>query len=202
MNAKWIVDSAAGKDSGVLATLIFNSAPTMLSALLCNGDQQNTLKYLHFALSQPDGQYGFKNHRVIRFENTVIGVGCSWHDSLAVDFDQRTLESLHAFFGIEGCADILQRSAELSAQISRPETTQLVIGHLSTASDYQRQGVAKALINFFSNQAINLSKQSVVVDVEKTNTVAMKCYQKLGFTVQSCAKESHYHRLIKSRPDL
>lgn len=198
MHGNWVVEQASNEEPNVLASLLFATAPILLSNILSNGDQSKVREYLSYSLTQKDGQYGYGNHYVVRDDSHIIGIGSAWHDALPVGFDQATLNSIHHFFGIDDCIQILHRSSALSFEIPKPTSKQLIIGHLSTSPKYQRRGIATALIVHFIHQARQLGKTEVVVDVEKDNRVAQNCYQKLGFLPLKDKVSNQFIRLLKA----
>ena len=197
MPNQWVVEAATAVDTSSLANLLLASAPSMLSHVLGNGDTAITVGYLNYSLAASGGQYGYQNHSIIKQGQKIIGIASAWHDQLPESFDKITVESLHHFFGIEACVQIFKRSAALALDIQKPTSQQLVIGHLSTLSDYQRRGVASAFIQHFYEQAKFLGKPEIIVDVEKQNQNALQCYLKLGFQPLSCEVRDRYIRLSK-----
>ena len=197
MPNQWVVETATAVDTSSLANLLLASAPSMLSQVLGNGDTAKTVGYLNYSLAASGGQYGYQNHSIIKQGQKIIGIASAWHDQLPASFDKITVESLHHFFGIEACVQIFKRSAALALDIQKPTAKQLVIGHLSTLSGYQRRGVASAFIQHFYEQAKLLGKPEIIVDVEKQNQSALQCYLKLGFQPLSSDDNDRYVRLSK-----
>ena len=193
----WVVEPASSQQTDSLAELLLASSPNLLSHILSNGNKTEAKEYLRYALALPDGQYGYLNHKVIKYNDSVIGIACAWHNQLPNTFDQCTIDSLHHFFGIQACLQIFKRSSALLTEIARPSSQQLVIGHVSTDQNFRRRGVATALLDYFIQRAKTLAKEQLVVDVEKQNIQALKCYLSLGFKHLNHNHNKPFLRLTK-----
>ena len=196
MVCEWQVTDPSCDDFDELALLVFESAPEPLTACFSPNSAAQTLAFLRYAFATQAGQYGYQNHKVVRDQNKVIGVACAWHSELPKDFDKQTLKTLHGFFGLTQSMDILARNAVLAKQTVPPEANDLIIGHISVDPDFRRLGVASTLVAHFLAHATSLGKQRVIIDVNRHNSLALKCYQNLGFK-QTNNIASEYFRLCR-----
>lgn len=194
----WHIARAQKSDAPALSELVLAAASGHLTTLLGNGDKNRTLDYLRHAFEQPGGQFGFQNHWVIHHQDVTIATCCFWHDQLSPSFDQDTLNSLHAFFGLDESVSILKRNVALNQHIARPTSNQWVTGHISVATTFQRRGCATSLLNFAEQQARVAGKVELVVDVESDNHTAIECYHALGFETDLLAPSGPYRRYVKA----
>lgn len=188
--------TALQTDASHLATLVFASAPTLLLDLLAAPSNSAALDFLRFSLSQPDGQYGYANHRVLRDQGVPIASFCLWHDQLPQNFDQSTLRIMHQHFGLQHCIEIVQRNQLLSEHLQPPQPHQVAVGHISVAPAFQRRGNVGHILEYAQQQTRLLGKEMVVVDVEVSNESAIRCYQKYGFLNDSVGHQ--FVRLCKT----
>jgi ribosomal protein S18 acetylase RimI-like enzyme len=57
------------------------------------------------------------------------------------------------------------------------------IQHLATLETFRRQGIGRSLLEFCEAQAVGRRLGSLMLDVESTNTNAIRLYKSFGFTV-------------------
>jgi ribosomal protein S18 acetylase RimI-like enzyme len=179
------IRTATQQDSDVLATLILSSGETTLSVMLggpeCSSSQ--TLDFIKQAISQPDGQFGYKNHIVVTdSEGSIAAVGCCWRDTAKAGFRESTMASLIDYFGVLDTMNVLECSQQVAKIIPGPKSDELCLGHIAVSKAYQRQGVATQLLNHFSHYASTHNKRKLVLDVESTNVAAIALYRRYGFT--------------------
>lgn len=172
---------ATKDDAAQLSDLIFASGADNLTQLLQVPAPQKVQDYLLYALQHSQGQFGYDNQFVLRYDQSVIACISSWTNEMSAQFRQGTLDSLMYFFGIEHCADIFKRSAQLSQVIPAPASNELGVGHLAVLPDYQGHGYAYRLLEFVAQQALDLGKSFLSLDVGVDNVAARALYKKFGF---------------------
>ena len=172
-------------DVKTLGALIFSSAPVAITAIFDINDELSAANFLQACLLSADGQYGYNNHWVAEIDNLVVGCFSPWHSDLPDSFHQATLVKLTQFYGIAHTFSVLQASQALQDCIPKPKGHEWCIGHFAVLSEYQRQGVATALIRFAHKQALSFGKSNLSLDVESTNSQAVEFYLRQGFVQNS-----------------
>ena len=62
---------------------------------------------------------------------------------------------------------------------------------IGVSNKHQKQGIAKHIISYVSNDMRDLGAQEIILEVRKTNSVAQKFYQKVGMK-QISTREKYY----------
>jgi ribosomal protein S18 acetylase RimI-like enzyme len=177
-------------DAKTLGPLIFSSAPIAIAATFDIDDKLSALNFLQISLSCAAGQYGYDNHWVAEIDNIVVGCLSVWHSDLPDTFHQATLKKLTEFYGIANVLSVVQASQALQDCIPKPKKHEWCIGHFAVLAQYQRQGVATALVNFAHEQALNSGKSALCLDVESNNSQAIDFYIGQGFVQKHQSKIS------------
>lgn len=169
------------KDAPALASLVYQSAQTLLSVTFNLSPLLSALNFLPRSFCQPHGQYGYHNHWVVEVDQKVVACVSAWHTELDQSFHQATMQSITDFFGPETLLDIMLKNELIEACVPAVKEDEWCIGHLSVVEDYQRQGIAKTLIEHMQVLALEKGKSYLSLDVEVTNEPAIALYTKLGF---------------------
>jgi len=172
-------------DATTLGQLIFSSAPTALAATFNLSDEFSAINFLQSSLATAEGQYGYNNHWVVQIDERVVGCVSAWHSDLSALFHQKTLTSVTSFYGIADALSVVQASHALQNCFPKPKKHEWCIGHFAVLTQYQRQGVATALLEYMHNQALAKGKEVLCLDVESTNLPAINFYLGRGFTQES-----------------
>ena len=178
----------AASDAAQAAPLILSAAESLITSIFEHNPQKTALGYLTHAWQLGVGQYGFKNHWVAESAKGICGVVTSWHSKLGAAFDRATLDSMTSYFTLDEAMTVLVRNQAVAVNLSPPQNTELMIGHLSIAEYAKRQGVGSALVETMQKRAEKLNKQKMVLDVEVENIPAIRFYQNLGFSEASINK--------------
>lgn len=168
-------------DAITLGALIYSSAPVALAATFDINDELSAVNFLQTSLKQADGQYGYGNHWVAEINNLVVGCLSAWRSNLPNSFHQATLSNLTTFYGIAHALSVVQVSQALQDCIPKPKKHEFCIGHFAVLPQYQRQGIASALLKFAGKQALSFGKTTLGLDVESTNSQAIDFYLGQGF---------------------
>ena len=179
------IRQASREDADTVAELIFASAPLALAATFDINDELSALNFLKFSLSAANGQYGYANHWVAYIDNQVVGCLSLWHSDFADSFHKATLVNLAGFYGIAHAFSVVQASQALYDCIPKPKPHELCIGHFAVLTEYQRQGVATALLKFSVKHALVFGKSTLCLDVENTHSQAIDFYLAQGFAQES-----------------
>lgn len=186
------------KDTQQLATLVFDSAPILLSYLF--GGTSRAIDYVTQAMLPDDGQYSANRHIVACAKidnktksyhessfNDELVVGCItlWHDGLSECFHQQTFSSLSSFLSGEQLRHLVAINPRLMQVFVAPRPHELCIGHLAVSPFYQGKGVGKKLIEYAIEQAKRLSKTRIVLDVDADNHKAIRFYQHCDFNKEA-----------------
>ena len=177
-------------DAKTLGALIFSSAPVAIAAIFDISDKLSAVNFLQTSLSCAAGQYGYDNHWVAEVDNLVVGCLSSWHSDLPDTFHQATLTKLTEFYGIAHAFSVVQASQALQDCIPKPKEHEWCIGHFAVLAQYQRQGVATALLKFAQKQALDSGKFFLSLDVESSNSAAIDFYLGQGFVQKYKSKIS------------
>jgi ribosomal protein S18 acetylase RimI-like enzyme len=175
------IRQAQQADAQVLAELVYNSAPNLLTATLGIDNHYSALHFLTASLVKPEGQYGYKNHWVMTKNDYVIGCISAWHNQLSPGFHKATLKAITDFYGLEHALTILHINQTLKDCIPDITANEWCVGHLSVSDSYQRQGIGRALIESMCTYAQKHNKSFISLDVDCTNQGAIDFYLKLGF---------------------
>ena len=179
------IRQASQEDADTVAQLIFSSAPLALAATFDINDELSAVNFLKFSLCAANGQYGYANHWVAYINNQVVGCLSPWHSDFPDSFHKATLINLADFYGIAHVLSVVQASQALYDCIPKPKINEYCIGHFAVLTQYQRQGVATALLKFSHKQALKFGKSALCLDVEKTNSQAINFYLGQGFVQES-----------------
>ncbi|MCF2950289.1 GNAT family N-acetyltransferase [Paraglaciecola aquimarina] len=176
------IRQAKQSDAKVLAQLIYDSAFSLLDATFSLNSQYSALGFLAASVVKPYGQYGFKNHWVVEKNQQVVACISAWHSEMPESFHQATLSSIADYFGLEHAIKVLTNNQTLQDFIPDILPNEWCIGHLSVVKQYQRQGLASALLEFMQLQAKQHKKTEISLDVEAKNTGAIEFYLDQGFS--------------------
>lgn len=179
------IRQAKQSDSNGLASLIFSSAPTILSAVFDVDDEYSAMNFLQTGLLSAEGQYGYANHWVCEINNQIVGCLSAWHSDLPDSFHQATLSCLATFYGMSHALPVVQASQALQDCIPKPTRHEWCIGHFAVLPEYQKQGVGSALLKLMHEQALSSGKLALSLDVDSANTQAIDFYLKQGFVQQN-----------------
>jgi GNAT superfamily N-acetyltransferase len=176
-------------DATEAAPLILSAAKGILTSIFGADDEAKAITFLQHAWRLQGGQYGCGSHSVAVLDGCIVGVVTAWHTALDATFDRATLDSITSFFSLDEAVQVLMRNQVLAVELAPPTQTQFMLGHLAVAAGCQRMGVGRMLIEHMQTQAKNLNKQSIVLDVELTNTTAIRFYQALAFSEDTLTKK-------------
>lgn len=176
-------------DATEAAPLIFSAAQGILTAIFGADDATKALTFLQHAWRLKGGQYGCSSHWVAVQDERIVGVVTAWHVALGAAFDRATLDSITSFFSLDEAVQVLMRNQVLAVELAPPTKTQFMLGHLAVAAHSRRMGVGSMLIDNMRTQAKSMNKQSIVLDVELTNTAAIRFYQALAFSEDTLTKK-------------
>jgi ribosomal protein S18 acetylase RimI-like enzyme len=176
-----IIRQATKKDVKDLASLIYSSAPDVLSTIFDINEQLSALNFLNSSLLTEDGQYGFANHWVTEVDHQVVACVSGWHSDLPLSFHQSTLNKLAGFYGIPHTLSVVQASLALKDCIPKPEKNEWCIGHFAVLQLHQRKGIGSGLVDCMQKHAMSSGKTTLCLDVESTNTQAIDFYLAQGF---------------------
>jgi len=168
-------------DAQQAVPLVLSAAEPLLTSIFGNGDTQETIAFLTHAWRFGQGQYGCDNHWITIVNGTVAGVVTAWHTKLGAVFDRASLDSVTSFYSLDDAITVLMRNQAYSLGLSPPATNELMLGHVAVSSDMRRTGIGRALIEFIHDHAIQLKKQTLVLDVQLSNISAIRFYQSLNF---------------------
>lgn len=175
-------------DAAFAAPLILSAAESLLTAIFGHDKNKTAMGYLTHSWELGGGQYGFKNHWVAEKDNTVLGLVTAWHSKLGAAFDRATLDSITSYFTLDEAIQVVMRNQTVAVNLTPPGNTELMIGHLAVATEGQRQGVGRKLVQTMFEQAKALKKRHLVLDVEVSNIAAIRFYQSQGFIEDSVNK--------------
>ncbi|NCP65114.1 MAG: GNAT family N-acetyltransferase [Paraglaciecola sp.] len=178
-----LIRPAQAADSERLGELIFSSAAHSLTALFTLDPKHSAKDFLHQALRQAEGQYGYANHWVADDGIHVQGAICAWHDQLSLAFHHATFDSVHRYYGLLGSAEVFKRSQLFARSVPPPQAHECCIGHLAVKPTQQRRGIATMLVHTIAEQAARMDKTHLSLDVESDNQAALAFYAKLGFEI-------------------
>jgi ribosomal protein S18 acetylase RimI-like enzyme len=165
--------------SAVFASLVFSSAPTLLSHLF--GSKTLALDYITKASQEVDGQYSSFRHCLAYSENELIGCITLWDNALPSSFHAHTLKSLKDFLSPNQIAHLIETNDEITQVFLAPQDYQLCIGHVGVLETFQGNGVGKKMIDHAMLKAKLRNKAELVLDVESGNAHAIRFYTHLGF---------------------
>ena len=179
------IRQATPENADEAAKLIFMSGQNSLHAMFELERGLSAEAFIAFAYVQPEGQFSYNNHIVAIVDGNLAGIGSHWTDNATQACRQGTIESLIAHFGAQHVPAIVERSILLQSIIPTPMPNGLGIGHIAVNPDYQRQGVATALLSQFRKTALAMGKARLELDVECTNQAAIALYANAGFDIVS-----------------
>lgn len=179
------IRQASQNDAQALSSLILSSAPVALAAIFDINDELSALNFLHSSLLTADGQYGYSNHWVVQINKQVVACLTPWHSELSESFHTATLTQLTRFYGIDHALTVVQASLALQDCMPKPQKHEWCIGHFSVLAQYQRQGVATALLKLMQQQALTSGKTVLSLDVGSDNSQAINFYLRQGFIQKS-----------------
>ncbi|WP_137168523.1 GNAT family N-acetyltransferase [Salinimonas lutimaris] len=178
------IRKATPQDGAQAVPLLLESGRDLLVSIFGLGSAKRASDFLHDTWARRQGQYGSDNHWVATYDNNIAGLITSWHDGLPADFDRQTLASVTEFYGIDTAMDVVMRSQQVTVALNPPEQLELGIGHLAVNPVYQRAGIGSMLMRFMEQQALELKKLALVLDVHRANTGALQFYSRHGFEVR------------------
>lgn len=181
-----LIRKARQQDALLLSQLIYASGSQVLDTVF--GQQPICQDFLHSALQQADGQYGFNNHWLAVDGDKVLGSISAWHHELGEQFHQASLKRVIDYYGIEQGLDVIARSQILRQFIPPPQAEEWCIGHLAVFAPHQRQGVASQLLSYMAKAAIKHHKTLLSLDVGQDNQGATAFYLRHGFSVTACSE--------------
>lgn len=169
-------------DADAAVALLMLAAGDLLVPIFGRGETAQAQTFLRAAWQHRYGQYGADNHWVALYQGEVVGLVTGWHDQLPADFDRQTLAAITAFYGLDASMDVIMRSQQVTAALHPPLVKELAVGHLAVDLAHRRMGVGSALLAHMEQQARQRHKLSLVLDVHKSNTRALRFYTAQGFT--------------------
>lgn len=179
------VRQASPEHADIASKLILASGTNSLCAMFEVSPEYNAVDYLRYAFAQPSGQFSHTAHIVAEMDGELAGIASFWQSPPCSENRQATLASLIAFFGAEQVAEIARRSMLLQGIIPVCQPGSLGLGHVAVSPEYQRKGVATALLNQMHILAVQQGKHLLELDVECDNQVAISLYQETGFGLVS-----------------
>ncbi|GFD89293.1 hypothetical protein KUL152_15190 [Tenacibaculum sp. KUL152] len=175
-------------DAAQTTPLILSAAESLLTSIFGHNQNKTAEGYLFHAWQLGGGQYGYNNHWVAETDGEVLGVITSWHSKLGAAFDRATLDSITSYFTLDEAMNVLMRNQTVAVNLTPPDNTELMLGHLSIAPAGQRKGIGTALVDAMHKRAEKLKKRKLVLDVELANVDAIRFYQHVGFSEESINK--------------
>jgi ribosomal protein S18 acetylase RimI-like enzyme len=182
------IRQGVASDAPFATPLILSAAGSLLNAIFGHAKDKTALGYLTHAWQLGGGQYGFENHWVAEKDNQILGLVTAWHSKLGVAFDRATLDSITSYFTLDEAIAVVMRNQTVAVNLTPPSNTELMIGHLAVAESGKRQGIGRSLVNAMQAKATELQKRHIVLDVEVSNTTAIRFYQSLGFSEETINK--------------
>lgn len=182
-----LVRRASKSDGKLLASLIYASAPDLLSKVFEFGDNHSALAFLQYSLTFQNGQYGYENHWIIEIDHQPVACICGWSNQLPESFHRATLDSIVSFYSAVDALKVIQRSHTLKDCIPKPLDDEWCIGHVSVAIDHQRAGLATTLLAKMHEKAQAAKKSYLSLDVDSANKHAISFYLKCGFEQKSAS---------------
>lgn len=182
------IRQGVASDAPFATPLILSAAEPLLNAIFGHAKDKTALGYLTHAWQLGGGQYGFENHWVAEKDNQILGLVTAWHSKLGVAFDRATLDSITSYFTLDEAIAVVMRNQTVAVNLTPPSNTELMIGHLAVAESGKRQGTGRSLVNAMQAKATELQKRHIVLDVEVSNTTAIRFYQSLGFSEETINK--------------
>jgi len=182
------VRQGKASDAKLTAPLILDAAQLLLTSIFGHSKNKTADGYLAHAWALGKGQYGFTNHWVACHGDDVVGVVTSWHSQLGAAFDRATLDSITSYFTLDEAMTVLMRNQTVAVNLTPPDNTELMIGHLSVSESARRKGVGSRLIESMQARAEALKKRKLVLDVEVSNIPAIRFYQHHNFAEESINK--------------
>ncbi|WP_334030705.1 GNAT family N-acetyltransferase [Alteromonas sp. P256] len=182
------IRQGVASDAPFATPLILSAAEPLLNAIFGHAKDKTALGYLTHAWQLGGGQYGFENHWVAEKDNQILGLVTAWHSKLGVAFDRATLDSITSYFTLDEAIAVVMRNQTVAVNLTPPSNTELMIGHLAVAESGKRQGIGRSLVNAMQAKATELQKRHIVLDVEVSNTTAIRFYQSLGFSEETINK--------------
>lgn len=175
-------------DAAQTTPLILSAAESLLTSIFGHNQNKTAEGYLFHAWQLGGGQYGYNNHWVAETDGEVLGVITSWHSKLGAAFDRATLDSITSYFTLDEAMNVLMRNQTVAVNLTPPDNTELMLGHLAIAPAGQRKGIGTALVDAMHKRAEKLKKRKLVLDVELANVDAIRFYQHVGFSEESINK--------------
>jgi len=175
-------------DAAQTTPLILSAAESLLTSIFGHNQNKTAEGYLFHAWQLGGGQYGYNNHWVAEKKGEVLGVITSWHSKLGAAFDRATLDSITSYFTLDEAMNVLMRNQTVAVNLTPPDNTELMLGHLAIAPAGQRKGIGTALVDAMHKRAEKLKKRKLVLDVELANVDAIRFYQHVGFSEESINK--------------
>lgn len=175
-------------DAAQTTPLILSAAESLLTSIFGHNQNKTAEGYLFHAWQLGGGQYGYNNHWVAEKDGEVLGVITSWHSKLGAAFDRATLDSITSYFTLDEAMNVLMRNQTVAVNLTPPDNTELILGHLAIAPAGQRKGIGTALVDAMHKRAEKLKKRKLVLDVELANVDAIRFYQHVGFSEESINK--------------
>ena len=168
-------------DVDVAVELIMISAESLLVNIFGGGDKSLTQSFLTSAWHIEHGQFGFGQHIVICVDDKPVGICTHWQKKMPDIFASDTAKSIVQFYTAEQAKQVIERSKAATYAILVPPDNAMIIGHVAVLPNYRRCGLAERLVDYVASMSSQQGKTLLGLDVEQTNTSAIKFYKKIGF---------------------
>ncbi len=191
-----VITPARAEEHQPAARLLADTMAGFGVAVLGVGDEALELRALSHWFQQQGNRFSHQYAHLARWQGEVAGLLLCFAGSDAEKLSLNCRHGMAQLYTVGQLATLIWRGMVLG-KTREAEKDEFLVAHMAVFEQYQRKGIASALLE----KAVMLAREQqfkrVVLEVEIGNLPAIKCYQKFGFHTQFTTKFGRYASLLQ-----
>jgi ribosomal protein S18 acetylase RimI-like enzyme len=176
---------AQARDVAAAVPLIYSSGPTAFDYVFAHDRADRAKKFLAYAFTRGDGEFGHRNHLVVEQDGVVCGIGSGFDGRQTLGFTLANARQILSFYGALDAWSVMARGLRCETVIRPPSAGQYYVCHLGVAPELRGQGLGVRLVTHLLAEPARARSMEAALDVSVDNPRAQALYERLGFRVET-----------------
>lgn len=164
--------------------LMYSSGPESFRYVFSVDYKEQAVDFLHYAYCRGDGEFGYKDHRVVIESGRIIALVGRRTEKDNMMYTIAAIKQIFGYYNFYKAIGVLVRGLRFEAIVAPPVKDVICLHNLAVSAKQQRRGVGAQLIESFLVQEKQKGIGVVSLNVAETNPKAKVLYERLGFVVK------------------
>jgi ribosomal protein S18 acetylase RimI-like enzyme len=191
-----VIAPAKNGDAPAAARLLADTMAGFGVAVLGAGDEALELRALVQWFSEEGNRFSHQFARIASFEGETAGLLLGFPGREAGRLSLACRHSILKIYQFRELTRLIWRGMVLG-HTREAEKDEFLVAHVAVFPQYQRKGIASALLDTAVLQAKDSGLSKLALEVEIGNEPAITCYERFGFRTQFTTRFGRHADLLK-----